>query len=80
MGGGLMRRTYYVGIRPEGTRHVFYMAVVQPTQELCPQYSSVIGPFRTKRGAQFMATYGANNPHVQCVRDAERIAKSMVRP
>lgn len=54
-----MRRKYYVGIRPGAQRAVFYMAVLAPTPELCPQYSAVIGPFRTKRGAQFMAEHGA---------------------
>lgn len=72
-----MRRKYFVGIRPGGTRSVFFMAVVEPTREQCPQYIAVIGPFRTKRGAQFMAEQGANNPHVQNVADAERIAKQI---
>jgi hypothetical protein len=72
-----MRRKYYVGIRPGAQRAVFYMAVLAPTPELCPQYSAVIGPFRTKRGAQFMAEHGAGNPHVQCVADAERIAREV---
>jgi hypothetical protein len=72
-----MRRKYFVGIRPGGTRSVFYMAVVEPTREMCPQYSAVIGPFRSKQGAEFMAEHGANNPHVQCVADAERIAREV---
>lgn len=70
-----MRRKYFVGIRPSGIRAVFYMAVVEPTREMCPKYSAVIGPFRTKRGAEFMRDHGAGNPHCQTVRDAERIAK-----
>jgi hypothetical protein len=68
---------YYVGIRPNASRAVFSMAVVEPTKEMCPQYSAVIGPFRTKRGAKFMAEHGANNPHCQTVREAERIAKQI---
>jgi hypothetical protein len=72
-----MRRKYFVGIRSDGTRSVFYMAVVEPTQEMCPQYSAVIGPFRTKRGAEFMRDHGAGNPHCQTVADAERIAKQI---
>jgi len=39
------------------------------------QYLAVIGPFRTKAGAEFMANNGWNNPHCQCVADAERLAK-----
>ncbi len=39
-------------------------------------YNYCIGPFRTKRGADFMANYGGNNPHLQTVADAERIAAS----
>jgi hypothetical protein len=70
-------KRYYVGIRPNSTRAVFYMAVVEPTKEMCPQYNAVIGPFRTKRGAEFMRDHGANNPHCQTVRDAERIAKQI---
>lgn len=39
------------------------------------KYFCVIGPFRTVKGAEFMVKYGHNNPHVQCVSDAERLAK-----
>jgi hypothetical protein len=67
-----MRGKWYVGLN--ASRAIFKMAV-EPTQEICPEFVAVIGPFRTKRGAQFMATYGANNPHCQTVADAERIAK-----
>lgn len=73
----IARKRYFVGIRPNSTRAVFYMAVVEPTKEMCPQYNAVIGPFRTKRGAEFMRDHGANNPHVQTVQDAERIAKQI---
>lgn len=38
-------------------------------------YYAVIGPFRTKRGAEFMRDHGAGNPHCRCVDDAERLAK-----
>ena len=38
-------------------------------------YSYAIGPFRTMRGAEYMRDYGANNPHLQTVADAERIAR-----
>ena len=29
----------------------------------------------TKRGAEYVAKYGKGNPHIQHVRDAERLAK-----
>lgn len=37
-------------------------------------YAAVIGPFRTKRGATFMAQYGHANPHCRTVAEAERLA------
>lgn len=67
-------KRYYIGVR-ESKRSVFYMAVVEPTKEMCPQYNAVIGPFRTRKAAYLMAEYGANNPHMQTVADAERIAQ-----
>ena len=41
-------------------------------------FAAVIGPFRTKRGADFMAKHGQGNPHLRCVADAERIANREV--
>lgn len=38
------------------------------------QFAAVIGPFRTMRGARYMAAFGEGNPHLQTVADAERIA------
>ncbi len=40
-------------------------------------YSWLIGEFKTLRGARFYQTHGLNNPHVQNVNDAERIAKEI---
>lgn len=69
-------RTFpYVGIRHDGTRELF-RASSGPTEELYGSlYVYVVGPFRTVRGANFMRLYGKNNPHCQCVSDAERLAK-----
>ncbi len=65
----------YVGIKKDGGREVF-PASQGPTEELYGSlYSAVIGPFKTQRGANFMAQYGAGNPHLQTVEDAERAAK-----
>ena len=68
--------SYYMGYRVDtGKREVFH-AQWTPTQELWGDtYAAVVGPFRTKRGATFMAEHGAGNPHLQTVADAERIAK-----
>ena len=64
----------YVGILKNGMRSVFRDPVepIQATHGWI--YTAVIGPFRTLRGARFMADHGRNNPHVQCVEDAERLA------
>ena len=47
----------------------------EPTSDTHGQsYAYFIGPFRTMRGAKYMARYGRNNPHLQHVNDAERLA------
>jgi hypothetical protein len=38
------------------------------------RYLYVVGPFRTIKGAEFMAEYGDNNPHCQTVSQAEKLA------
>lgn len=65
----------YVGIRVDtGTREVF-KANREPTWgSHGDTYIACIGPFRTMRGARFMAEHGRGNPHLQHVNDAERIA------
>jgi len=73
-----MARKYtkpYVGLKPigDGKREVFRSAIT-PTEQTHPQYTAVIGPFRTRRAADYMAHYGHLNPSCQCVADAERIA------
>jgi len=70
------RKRYYVGCsRWAGKRDIF-LAAETPTEESHgSRYVCAIGPFRTKRGAQFMATYGRGNPHCQDVADAERLAQ-----
>lgn len=67
----------YVGLKA-GTREPF-RAITTPTEISHPQYSAVIGPFRTMRGARFMATSGYANPHCVTVRDAERLARPPAR-
>ena len=66
---------YYCGLKSNGEREVFRCAEMPTRATYGAHYWAVIGPFRTRRGAQFMAQCGYNNPHLQTVADAERIAK-----
>lgn len=70
-----MKTKSYVGIGPDGKRKVFHSASEPEAKTHGSIYSAVIGPFRTKKAAQIMAEYGANNPHLQTVSDAEKLAK-----
>jgi hypothetical protein len=70
-----MRTKFYVGLKQDATREVF-RAASKPTHKTHGRkYAATIGPFRTKRAAEFMAKYGQGNPHLQTVADAERISK-----
>ena len=66
----------YVGITEDNCREVF-KSEAEPASETTPRYIACIGEFKTMRGAKFMVEHGKNNPHVQCVADAERIAKQL---
>lgn len=63
----------YVGISALGSRDVFDFDH-DPTENDGLPYVYVIGPFRTKRAAHYMADYGRNNPHLRTVDDAEYYA------
>lgn len=66
----------YVGVTGICDRRVIFRSAVEPTaQTHGNRFSLVIGPFRTKAGAQYMADYGVNNPYCRCVADAEKLAK-----
>ena len=70
-----MRTKSYVGVKVNTyTREVFRCPETPTEYGFSHIYAYVIGPFRTRRGAEFMAQYGANNPHIQCVADAEQLA------
>lgn len=76
----MKRKKWYVGLtlrlNPcDRERQVFTSDVEPTTGTHGHRYLAVIGPFRTKRGARFMARYGQGNPHCRCVADAERMAK-----
>jgi len=68
-------RRYYVGLKDGGKRETFRSAETPTEGSHGRLYLAVIGPFKTRRGAEFMAEYGGGNPHLQCVDDAERIAR-----
>ena len=72
--------SYYMGYRVDtGEREVF-RALTEPTWLSHGDiYVAVVGPFRTKKGATFMAEHGRGNPHLQMVADAERAATTEVR-
>lgn len=80
---GNIKVKLYVGLRDsaraklEGKplRDVF-RAIDAPTWETHGKhYNATIGPFRTRRGAEFMRDHGAGNPHCRCVSEAETLAK-----
>lgn len=70
-------KRYYVGLKD--CKRTLFRSEATPTETTHPQFNAVIGPFKTRRGAEFMRDHSANNPHVQTVRDAERIAKQIAR-
>jgi hypothetical protein len=74
----MTRARWYVGLGA-GSLRVPFQATATPTAEAFPQYGAVVGPFRTKRGADYLARYGFLNPHVRCVADAERLAREEVQ-
>lgn len=63
-------RRLWVGVK--GNSRTVFRHAGTPTEESTPQFSSVIGPFRTKRGAQYMA--GFHGGRSLCVSDAEQLA------
>jgi hypothetical protein len=69
------RRKFYVGVKSTLSREVFSSLPVPTEETILGRYLYAIGPFRTKRGAEFMAKHGANNPHCVTVQQAEKLAK-----
>jgi hypothetical protein len=70
------RSAPYVGLSG-GKREVFHSPTVPTDETHGDRFAAVIGPFRTVRGATWMAhpVRGAFNPHCRDVSDAERLAK-----
>jgi hypothetical protein len=72
--GNEMARKLYVGCTAF-TPWELFTSETEPTFDNNPQgYAAVIGPFRTRAGAEFMRDYGKGNPHCQTVSDAEWLA------
>lgn len=70
---------FYVGhVKGKMFGEVFKAATMPTRASHGKEYFATTGPFRTKRGAEFMANQ-YNNPHCQTVADAERIAKSLAK-
>lgn len=68
------RRQIWVGVMGLKRKKFYYDGT--PTQESHGKwYRAVIGPFKTDKGADLMVSSGGNNPHIQSVDDAERLAK-----
>jgi hypothetical protein len=70
------KATNYVGVTHGGARHVLSLESTPTEAVFGHLYAAFIGPFRTRRAAMFMARYGRNNPHLQHVNDAERLARA----
>ena len=71
---------YYVGFNNTGNKAAeIFRAETEPTPASHGHlYAAVWGPFRTKRGATFGASWRARgNPHAQTVADVERIAATL---
>ena len=71
----MAKNRLWVGCGAECKREVFRNADTPTTASHGDKYFAVIGPFRTRRGADFMARHGQGNPHCRCVSEAERLAK-----
>lgn len=70
-----MGSKWYVGFRREGNvvkREAFRYAGTPTKEKFGHKYDAIMGPFRTKGAAIIMERYG-NSPHLQTVRDAERL-------
>lgn len=65
---------WYLGHK-DGRLEIFQAAAIPTFTSHGFVYAAVVGPFRTKRAALYMAQHGRNNPHLLTVNDAERVSK-----
>jgi hypothetical protein len=70
-----MSKRLYVGKKRDGFRELFWSDFVPTYESHGNKYKYAIGPFRTKRGAEFMRDYGEGNPHCRSTNEAEKLAK-----
>ncbi len=68
-------RKLYLGWLTTGGQEIFRSENLPQIATHGDKYKFVVGPFRTLTGAKAMLHYGDNNPHMQCVSDAEKIGK-----
>ncbi len=81
----MSKYTYYVFIDAKGNRSA--QPVYTSRRESMDRqarmfaedndYDAAIGPFKTRRAAEYMAGPGANNPHCRSVADAEKLSKQL---
>lgn len=65
---------WFVGLSGIG-RNVFACQSIPTESSHGHLYQCCIGPFVTKRGAEFMCKFGRGNPHCQSVHDAEKLSR-----
>jgi ribosomal protein S27AE len=74
------RNRWYVGLCPSvpghpPTREAFRSPYTPTPDTHGDRFFLVIGPFATRRGAQFDVRHGWINPHIQTAADADRLAR-----
>lgn len=74
-----IRKRLWLGIGIN-KRELFYFAGTPEFSLHGDKYYCAIGPFRTRAGAIYMRDRGENNPHCNCVADAEYLARLYNRP
>ncbi len=69
------RKKLYVGIHKETRKRIPFRSSSDSEAVHGHEFSYLIGPFRTPKAAKIMAAFGGNNPHLQTVYDAEKMAR-----
>jgi len=67
---------WYIGFKLGGTLRAFQSDTEPARSEYGSTYFAVMGPFKTKRAAKWMETFGTGNPHCIHVDAVERMAKA----
>ena len=70
-----MKRKHFIGVTRTG-RFVAFTTIEEPTESnFCNSYIALIGPFSTRKAADWAEKYGRGNPHFQTVNDAEKLCR-----